>query len=288
MTNGFRKKLGDGGFGSVFSGKLPSNGVPVAIKVLKDSKGNGDDFVNEVGTIGRIHHVNMVRLLGFSAEEGKRALIYEDMPNSSLEKFITSKDNNASFDWMKLRNIITGIAKGIEYLHQGCDQRILHFDIKPHNILLDHDFNPKISDFGLAKLCSKEDSLISMTAARGTIGYIAPEVFNGNFGTVCNKWSMFSNHKNLYECLGKYSFNRKSLHAIGSTPNPYEQAISIIGRTLSPFDEDNIIPCFGFGDASTHDVGVFSFYPDDRCCVGFEEALARYREIVPYLRLSGT
>ncbi|KAL6225466.1 hypothetical protein ACLB2K_004316 [Fragaria x ananassa] len=89
------------------------------------------------------------------------------------------------------------------------------------------------------------------------------------------------------EWTGKYSFNRKSLHAIGSTPNPYEQAISIIGRTLSPFDEDNIIPCFGFGDASTHDVGVFSFYPDDRCCVGFEEALARYREIVPYLRLSG-
>ncbi|KAL6223524.1 hypothetical protein ACLB2K_006909 [Fragaria x ananassa] len=90
------------------------------------------------------------------------------------------------------------------------------------------------------------------------------------------------------EWTGKYSFNRKSLHAIGSTPNPYEQAISIIGRTLSPFDEDNIIPCFGFGDASTHDVGVFSFYPDDRCCVEFEEALARYKEIIPYLRLSGT
>ncbi|KAK9950145.1 hypothetical protein M0R45_005647 [Rubus argutus] len=89
------------------------------------------------------------------------------------------------------------------------------------------------------------------------------------------------------EWTGKYSFNRKSLHAISSTPNPYEQAISIIGRTLSPFDEDNIIPCFGFGDASTHDQYVFSFYPNDRCCVGFEEALARYREIVPHLRLSG-
>ncbi|PRQ41651.1 putative glycerophosphodiester phosphodiesterase, protein kinase RLK-Pelle-LRK10L-2 family [Rosa chinensis] len=206
MTNGFRKKLGEGGFGSVFSGKLPSNGVPVAIKVLKGSKGNGDDFVNEVGTIGRIHHINVVRLLGFSAEGGKRALIYEDMPNSSLEKFITSKDrsshNTASFDWMKLRNIITGIAKGIEYLHQGCDQRILHFDIKPHNILLDHDFNPKISDFGLAKLCSKEDSLISMTAARGTIGYIAPEVFNGNFGTVSYKSDVYSFGMLVLEVIG--------------------------------------------------------------------------------------
>ncbi|TXG60314.1 hypothetical protein EZV62_014887 [Acer yangbiense] len=90
------------------------------------------------------------------------------------------------------------------------------------------------------------------------------------------------------EWTGRHSFNRKSLHAIGSRPNPYEQAISIIGRTLSPFDEDNLIPCFGFGDASTHDQYLFSFYPDQRYCHGFEEALARYREIVPYLKLSGT
>ncbi|PRQ41673.1 putative glycerophosphodiester phosphodiesterase, protein kinase RLK-Pelle-LRK10L-2 family [Rosa chinensis] len=205
MTNGFKKKLGEGGFGSVFSGKLPTNGVPVAIKVLKDSEGNGDDFVNEVGTIGRIHHVNVVRLLGFSAEGGKRALIYELMPNSSLGKFITSRGSNkssSSFNWEKLCNIITGIAKGIEYLHQGCDQRILHFDIKPHNILLDHAFNPKISDFGMAKLCSKEDSVISMTAARGTMGYIAPEVFNGNFGTVSYKSDVYSFGMLVLEVIG--------------------------------------------------------------------------------------
>ncbi|KAI5672305.1 hypothetical protein M9H77_12669 [Catharanthus roseus] len=89
------------------------------------------------------------------------------------------------------------------------------------------------------------------------------------------------------EWTGKRSFNRRSLHAIGNIPNPYEQAISIIGRTLTPFDEDNLIPCFGFGDASTHDQHVFSFYPDHRPCNGFEEALARYREIVPHLKLSG-
>uniref|UniRef100_A0A6N2KUD7 Copine C-terminal domain-containing protein n=1 Tax=Salix viminalis TaxID=40686 RepID=A0A6N2KUD7_SALVM len=90
------------------------------------------------------------------------------------------------------------------------------------------------------------------------------------------------------EWTGRHSFLRKSLHAIGSTPNPYEQAISIIGRTLSPFDEDNLIPCFGFGDASTHDKYVFSFYPDNRPCNGLEEALTRYREIVPHLNLSGS
>ncbi|XP_061346824.1 E3 ubiquitin-protein ligase RGLG3-like [Gastrolobium bilobum] len=89
------------------------------------------------------------------------------------------------------------------------------------------------------------------------------------------------------EWTGKHSFNHKSLHSIGNTPNPYEQAISIIGRTLSSFDEDNLIPCFGFGDASTHDQNVFSFYPDHRHCHGFEEVLARYREIVPRLKLSG-
>ncbi|KAL0332631.1 UNVERIFIED_CONTAM: E3 ubiquitin-protein ligase RGLG3 [Sesamum calycinum] len=89
------------------------------------------------------------------------------------------------------------------------------------------------------------------------------------------------------EWTGRYSFNRRSLHAIGSSPNPYEQAISIIGRTLSPFDEDNLIPCFGFGDATTHDQYVFSFYPDHRPCNGFEESLARYKEILPHLNLSG-
>nr|GMC96552.1 E3 ubiquitin-protein ligase RGLG3 [Ipomoea batatas]GMD02454.1 E3 ubiquitin-protein ligase RGLG3 [Ipomoea batatas] len=89
------------------------------------------------------------------------------------------------------------------------------------------------------------------------------------------------------EWTGKYSFNHKSLHAIGNTPNPYEQAISIVGRTLSPFDEDSLIPCFGFGDATTHDQHVFNFFPDHRPCNGFEEALARYREIVPYIKLAG-
>lgn len=92
------------------------------------------------------------------------------------------------------------------------------------------------------------------------------------------------------EWTGKYSFHRKSLHHIGSAgsaPNPYEQAISIIGRTLSTFDEDNLIPCFGFGDASTHDQNVFSFYPDNRVCHGFEEVLTRYRLIIPHLKLSG-
>ncbi|KAL5223295.1 hypothetical protein ABZP36_028008 [Zizania latifolia] len=89
------------------------------------------------------------------------------------------------------------------------------------------------------------------------------------------------------EWTGKFSFHGRSLHHISNTPNPYEQAISIIGQTLSKFDEDNLIPCFGFGDASTHDQDVFGFYPDERPCNGFSEALERYRELVPHLRLAG-
>ncbi|XP_059629066.1 rust resistance kinase Lr10-like [Cornus florida] len=202
ITHHFKYKLGEGGYGTVFKGKL-SNEIFVAVKVLNHSKEDGEEFINEVGTIGRIHHVNVVRLVGFCADGPRRALVYEFLANDSLEKFIFSEDHENHFlGWEKLQDIAVGIAKGIEYLHQGCDQRILHFDIKPHNILLDHNFNPKVSDFGLAKLCSKEQSAVSMTAARGTMGYIAPEVFSRNFGNVSYKSDVYSFGMLLLEMVG--------------------------------------------------------------------------------------
>ncbi|RWR83725.1 rust resistance kinase Lr10-like protein [Cinnamomum micranthum f. kanehirae] len=202
ITDQFKDKVGQGGYGSVFKGKLP-NGTIVAVKILKNFGGDGGEFINEVGTIGRIHHVNVVRLLGFCADRLKRALIYEFMPNESLEKFIFSKNTHNHFlTWEKLQGIAIGIARGIEYLHQGCEQRILHFDIKPNNILLDQNFSPKISDFGLAKLCSKGKSVVSMTAARGTKGYIAPEVYSRNFGNVSSKSDVYSFGMLLLEMVG--------------------------------------------------------------------------------------
>ena len=202
ITNQFKDKLGEGGYGTVYKGML-SNEVLVAVKILNKSMENGEEFINEVGTMGRIHHVNVVRLVGFCAEGSKRALIYEFQPNESLEKFIFSEAmKNRSLGWKKLQDIAIGIAKGIEYLHQGCDQRILHFDIKPHNILLDHNFSPKISDFGLAKVCSKEQSKVSMTIARGTMGYIAPEVLSRNFGSVSYKSDVYSFGMLLLEMVG--------------------------------------------------------------------------------------
>ncbi|KAG0452233.1 hypothetical protein HPP92_026073, partial [Vanilla planifolia] len=193
MTMRFKQMLGQGGFGSVYMGFLPS-GIPIAVKMIENSISEGSEFINEVATIGRIHHVNVVRLLGFCSEGNRRALVYEFMSNQSLDKLIFPKDKSISqrVSMDKLQEIAIGIARGIEYLHQGCDQRILHFDIKPHNILLDHSLVPKISDFGLAKLCSRDQSMITMTAARGTMGYIAPEIYCRNFGNVSYKSDIYS------------------------------------------------------------------------------------------------
>jgi len=190
----FKEKIGQGGFGSVYKGELP-NGVPVAVKMLENSTGEGEEFINEVATIGLIHHANIVRLLGFCSEGTRRALIYEYMPNESLENYIFSCDSSISQELLvpkKMIDIALGIARGMEYLHQGCNKRILHFDIKPHNILLDFNFNPKISDFGLAKLCARDQSIVTLTAARGTMGYIAPELYSRNFGGVSCKSDVYS------------------------------------------------------------------------------------------------
>ncbi|KAM7465696.1 hypothetical protein LguiB_013258 [Lonicera macranthoides] len=202
ITNKFKDKLGEGSYGTVFKGKLSSK-IFVAVKVLESSMENGKEFINEVGAMGSIHHVNVVRLVGFCADGINRALIYEFLPNKSLEKLIFSKTQNKTFlGWEKLQEIALGIARGIEYLHQGCDHQILHFDIKPHNILLDNNFNPKIADFGQAKLCPKDQSKVLMTAARGTMGYIAPEVFSRNFGNVSYKSDVYSFGMLLLEMVG--------------------------------------------------------------------------------------
>ena len=213
FTKGFKVKLGEGGFGTVYKGKLRSGHV-VAVKMLSNYKANGQDFINEVGTIGRIHHVSIVRLVGYCVEGPKHALIYEYMSNGSLDKYIfkdgDEDDGVTTLSSEKIYEISCKVACGIEYLHRGCDMQILHFDIKPHNILLDENFNPKISDFGLAKLRSTDDCTVTMTAARGTMGYMAPELFYKNIGGVSYKADVYSFGMLLMEMAGK----RKNL-------NPY-------------------------------------------------------------------
>ncbi|KAK8527562.1 hypothetical protein V6N13_085384 [Hibiscus sabdariffa] len=208
MTRSFKEKLGEGGYGSVFKGKLRS-GHHVAVKLLGKSKGNGQDFINEVASIGRIHHVNVAKLVGFCVEGSKQALVYDFMSNGSLDKIIFTEENKNTLGWKKMFDIVLGVARGIDYLHRGCDMQILHFDIKPHNILLDEKFNPKVSDFGLAKLYSLDDSIVSLTAARGTIGYIAPELVYKNLGGISYKADVYSFGMLLMEMVGR----RKNVNA---------------------------------------------------------------------------
>ncbi|XP_039123802.1 LEAF RUST 10 DISEASE-RESISTANCE LOCUS RECEPTOR-LIKE PROTEIN KINASE-like 2.1 [Dioscorea cayenensis subsp. rotundata] len=209
MTNSFHHKLGEGGFGSVFKGNF-TDGHTVAVKLLNNTRGDGEEFLNEVASIGRTSHINIVTLLGFCFQGSKRALIYDFMPNGSLDKYIYAEDPKTMLCWDKLFQIAVGIARGLEYLHRGCNTRIVHFDIKPHNILLDEDFCPKISDFGLAKFGTHKESIIlSMADTRGTMGFIAPEVFSRSFGVVSSKSDVYSYGMMVLEMVG----GRKNLKA---------------------------------------------------------------------------
>jgi serine/threonine protein kinase len=201
--------LGKGGYGSVYKGKLRS-GRLAAVKILCKGIANEQEFINEVATIGRIHHCNVVQLIGFTVEGSKRALIYEFMPNGSLEKYIFSRQGCIPLSNQKIYEISLGVARGIEYLHQGCDMQILHFDIKPHNILLDENFTPKVSDFGLAKLYPTNNSVVSFTKARGTYGYMAPELNFRSIGGVSYKADVYSFGMLLMDMVGR----RKYMNAL--------------------------------------------------------------------------
>ncbi|CAN8238526.1 unnamed protein product [Cochlearia groenlandica] len=203
ITKSFAEVIGKGGFGIVYKGTL-YDGRMVAVKVLKDSKGNGEDFTNEVASMSQTSHLNIVSLLGFCSEGSKRAIMYEYLENGSLDKFI-SGNTKMKMDWTKLYEIALGVARGLEYLHHGCKTRIVHFDIKPQNVLLDDNFCPKVSDFGLAKLCEKKESVFSLVDARGTIGYIAPEMLSRVYGSVSHKSDVYSYGMLVLEMIGARS-----------------------------------------------------------------------------------
>ncbi|XP_012462439.1 G-type lectin S-receptor-like serine/threonine-protein kinase SD2-5 [Gossypium raimondii] len=173
VTNNFSNKLGEGGFGSVFRGILPS-GSEVAVKHLVGFGPVNKSFTAEVQTIGSIHHFNLVTLVGFCAEKSNRLLVYEYMANGSLDQWIFNKNQEPALGWQIRKKIILDIAKGLAYLHEECNQKILHLDIKSQNILLDENFNAKVSDFGLSKLIGRDQSRV-VTTMRGTPGYMAPE-----------------------------------------------------------------------------------------------------------------
>lgn len=169
--------LGEGGFGRVYSGVL-EDGTKVAVKVLKrDDQQGGREFLAEVEMLSRLHHRNLVKLIGICTEERARCLVYELIPNGSVESHLHGgvDKETAPLDWASRMKIALGAARGLAYLHEDSSPRVIHRDFKSSNILLEHDYTPKVSDFGLARTALDEENRHISTRVMGTFGYVAPE-----------------------------------------------------------------------------------------------------------------
>ncbi|KAF7015405.1 unnamed protein product [Triticum aestivum] len=169
------KMLGKGGFGMVYKGVLP-DGEEIAVKRLGQTSRQGiGELKSELVLVAKLHHKNLVRLVGVCLEEQEKILVYEYMPNRSLDMILFDSEKNKELDWGKRFKIINGIARGLQYLHEDSQLKIVHRDLKASNILLDVDYNPKISDFGLAKIFGGDQSEDVTRRIAGTYGYMAPE-----------------------------------------------------------------------------------------------------------------
>jgi serine/threonine protein kinase len=179
-TDGFKDKnlLGMGGFGKVYKGVLPTSGMEVAVKrVWHESEQGMKEFVAEVATIGRLRHRNLVQLLGYCRLKDQLLLVYDYMPNGSLEKHLYTHDENSPvLNWAQRLQVIKGVASGLLYIHEEWEQVVIHRDVKASNVLLDGEMNARLGDFGLARLHSHDAELLHTTVVAGTFGYIAPEL----------------------------------------------------------------------------------------------------------------
>lgn len=171
-TANFKDELGRGGSGVVYKGILDEDRA-IAVKRLENVRQGKEEFQSELCVIGRINHMNLARIWGFCSEGSHRMLVYEYIENGSLAKILFN--NNILLEWRQRFNIAVGVAKGLAYLHHECLEWVIHCDVKPENILLDQNLEPKIIDFGLAKLLKRGGSDQNVSRVRGTVGYIAPE-----------------------------------------------------------------------------------------------------------------
>ncbi|XP_050222372.1 L-type lectin-domain containing receptor kinase S.1 [Mercurialis annua] len=176
-TKGFSSDqlLGAGGFGKVYKGTISSNNTEIAVKCVNhDSKQGLREFMAEVSSMGRLQHKNLVQLRGWCRKSNELMLVYDYMPNGSLDRYIFNSNNNL-LNWQKRRQILSDVAEGLNYLHHGWDQVVIHRDIKSSNILLDSEMRGRVGDFGLAKLYSQNE-VPNTTRVVGTLGYLAPEL----------------------------------------------------------------------------------------------------------------
>lgn len=181
-TNNFSPAalLGRGGFGNVYKGVLPKGKNTVAVKrMTKDSRQGKEEFISEISVINRLRHKNLVPLLGWCHKNGELIMVYEYMPNGSLDKHIFNDDAAGGFlNWERRYNIVSGVASALLYLHEECEQQVIHRDVKASNIMLDSEYKARLGDFGLARLIELDRRSFTTTAVAGTLGYIAPECFH--------------------------------------------------------------------------------------------------------------
>ncbi|KAG8080250.1 hypothetical protein GUJ93_ZPchr0007g3768 [Zizania palustris] len=227
-----KHKLGEGGFGTVYKGKLP-DGQEIAVKKLLESCGNGlHQQYNEVMVLAALQHKNLVRLQGFCVHKNDMLLVYEYIKNGSLDNFLFDVGTGNTLSWDQQYNIIIGIAKGIMYLHEDSSIRIIHRDLKANNILLGEDMDPKIADFGLARLLGGDHTDTKTTRIVGTYGYMAPEY--AIHGNVSPKIDIFSFGVLVLEIVTK----RKNC----SSDNGSSDAVNLLSYVWSCWTKGEISP----------------------------------------------